>query len=81
MSNQIRYLLKTGILRGIPTAQESDPQEKSKSKKRKDKKTQRTKKAKNKTAQKTKNTKAWREFRKRFAWVNEMLEKIEREKP
>jgi len=76
--NQIKYLLRTGILRGIPTtAQESDPQEKKQKQKEKKQKTQRTKKAKTKTSR---NTKAWKEFRKRFAWVNELLEKSEREK-
>jgi len=79
--NQIKYLLRTGILRGIPTtAQESDPQEKKQKQKEKKQKTQRTKKAKTKTSRKTKNTKSWKEFRKRFAWVNELLEKSEREK-
>ena len=86
--NQIKYLLRTGILRGIPTTaqktdpQNGDPQKNQQVKKQKEKKqkTQRTKKAKTKTAQKTKNTKAWKEFRKRFAWVNELLEKSEREK-
>jgi len=84
-NNQIKYLLRTGILRGIPTAQdptaqESDPQGKKQKQKEKKQKTQRTKKAKTKTSRKTKNTKSWKEFRKRFAWVNELLGKIEREK-